>query len=117
MRHDAGAAARSINMQRWLWVPAFAGTTRGDRRRYAVRESNRKINQRRPGQAQRDPGSITSEVDVARRWGGSSVHKRATVIMGPRVRRDDERGAAPLARESRLSSPAKAGDPVFQRRQ
>jgi hypothetical protein len=36
----AGAPAFARNQQRWLWVPAFAGTTRGLRRPYATLSKN-----------------------------------------------------------------------------
>jgi hypothetical protein len=48
-----------------------------------------RVFQCRPGQAKREPGSITTDVGIAPRLGPLFVSQLAFVVMGPRFRGDD----------------------------
>src|ERR1019366_1988735 len=45
---------------------------------------------RRPGQAKREPGPITTGLRICKRWGRYVAQQRPPVVMGPCFRRDDD---------------------------
>src|SRR3954471_24716927 len=87
MLREPGGRSFVYNRHRWLWVPAFAGTTKWARR-YSLTSS------RTSERSERDPGPITTNGYVARTWGPQFCLQQASVVMGPRVRGDDKVGEA-----------------------
>src|SRR6202048_800557 len=79
---SAAARRLSNNEHRWLWVPAFAGTTM----ELEQMASSRTPSTRRPCE-RRDPYAAAFQLE---RCGATAFQPRTSVVMGPCFRRADE---------------------------
>src|SRR2546430_1139364 len=76
MLREPGARSSVYNMHPWLWVPAFAGTTKWARR-YSLTSS------RTSERSERDPGPITPNVYVAPSRGRRPFNNRHPWLWVP----------------------------------